>query len=333
MSAYSIRYSQVFGFPAVVLSDNKSGASVQILLRGARVNNFFIPLGDNGGLFDIIAGYESGEEIERGYAAKSFIMAPFSNRIQGGRYGFQSNDYDFRKDGFQKVSHGLVHNADFWMETSVITDSEITCRLTTDKLETGRFQAYPFSLKFSVTFTLRGTSLTIRTEAVNTGSVDAPFSTGWHPYFRFPSGIGDVIPTVDASDIVLIDQDFIPLSGSAAFSPIENHPELDYRKCKLIGDSKVNVCYILKTSNTKEKRCSSLYHIKDKIRVTLLQDYGVVYIYTADDFRGDKRDMVAFEPVECITNAFNREELADTITIPPGASKVFEMICIAETGV
>lgn len=188
-------------------------------------------------------------------------------------------------------------------------------------------------MKLSVTFTLRGTSLTIRTEAVNTGSVDAPFSTGWHPYFRFPSGIGDVIPTVDASDIVLIDQDFIPLSGSAAFSPIENHPELDYRKGKLIGDSKVNVCYILKSSNTKEKRCSSLYHIKDKIRITLLQDHGVVYIYTADDFRGDKRDMVAFEPVECITNAFNREELADTITIPPGASKVFEMVCIAETGV
>ena len=332
MSTYSVRYGKVFGYPSVILSNNKSGVSVHILLRGARVNNFFVPL-SNGQVFDIIAGYDSGEEIERGYAAKSFIMAPFSNRIQGGKYRFQGKEYDFHADGFQKVSHGLVHNADFWMENSVITDCEITCRLTTDALETGRYQAYPFPLKFSVIYTLRGTTLTIRTEAVNTGSVDAPFSTGWHPYFRFPSGINEATVSVNASDIVLIDGEYIPLPGLDAFSKIENHPDLDFTKGKLIGDTRVNVCYILNSSNEEKQFCSSLCHTKDKLKVTLLQDNGVVYLYTADDFRGEKRDMVAFEPVECITNAFNREELATAIAILPGGRKTFEMICKIEVGV
>ncbi|MGH8270121.1 MAG: aldose epimerase, partial [Steroidobacteraceae bacterium] len=58
-------------------------------------------------------------------------------------------------------------------------------------------------------------------------------------------------------------------------------------------------------------------------QVTVWQERGLMHAFTGDTLKRDGRRSVALEPMECMANAFNRQEWADAIRLDPGAERVF----------
>jgi aldose 1-epimerase len=59
------------------------------------------------------------------------------------------------------------------------------------------------------------------------------------------------------------------------------------------------------------------------LRISMWQERGVVLVFTADTVSRDVRRAVAMEPMESMSNAFNRTDCADAIRLEPGAERVF----------
>jgi aldose 1-epimerase len=59
------------------------------------------------------------------------------------------------------------------------------------------------------------------------------------------------------------------------------------------------------------------------VGIAVWQERGMMHAFTADTVTRDVRGSVALEPMECMANAFNRPECADTIRLMPGAERRF----------
>jgi hypothetical protein len=53
------------------------------------------------------------------------------------------------------------------------------------------------------------------------------------------------------------------------------------------------------------------------------QETGFMHVFTGDTLPRDQRASIAIEPVEVMTNAFNRAEFAAAIPLPPGQTRRF----------
>jgi aldose 1-epimerase len=56
----------------------------------------------------------------------------------------------------------------------------------------------------------------------------------------------------------------------------------------------------------------------------VFQNKGVTLIFSGDSLIDRKRKSIAIEPMQCLTNSFNRKEFEDEITINPGEEKSFK---------
>jgi aldose 1-epimerase len=54
------------------------------------------------------------------------------------------------------------------------------------------------------------------------------------------------------------------------------------------------------------------------------QQRGLMHAYTGEGLERARRKSVAPEPIEMMTNAFNRPEAAAEVSLPPGASRSFK---------
>ena len=59
------------------------------------------------------------------------------------------------------------------------------------------------------------------------------------------------------------------------------------------------------------------------VELTLTQDAGLVHVFTGDTIGRDRRRAIAVEPVETLTDAFNRPDCAAAIRLEPGARRTF----------
>jgi aldose 1-epimerase len=323
----------IFGrFPVVEIIDNSTGSNIQVAYHGATLLRYNIPL--NGSLFNIIDGFADEEEFIAARGARSWIMIPFANRIPEGWYTFLGNKYQLKPvPPRTQVIHGFASYHNYKLMSTEVNETSAKVIFEMKDIRPGVYEGYPFALNVYVAFQLSSSGLNIEVTAENDGSYALPFGTGWHPYFRTNNnGIENLIFTVNAGQIIKLDSNFIPLEGNNAYSDIKQFPELDFNAYIPAKDRKINNrildhCYAELEINSYGLSECSLTDPENGLKITMFQKGGVTLAFSGDSLTQRKRKSVALEPMQFITNAFNREELADDIIVNPGEKKQFHFGC------
>lgn len=118
------------------------------------------------------------------------VLAPWPNRIAGGRYRFAGREQQLpiTEPARDTALHGLVAGIEWEITDRTATSVILRTRLTESP-------GYPHPFTLSVRYELTEEGLGIRAEARNTGTTSAPFGFGFHPWFH---------PGADAVDEALL---------------------------------------------------------------------------------------------------------------------------------
>jgi aldose 1-epimerase len=107
----------------------------------------------------------------------SFLMAPYSNRIENGRFAFGGDNYQLDR-GDQHAIHGDVRTRSW--KVNERTDTRLCCDF--DTAEHKRIN-WPWPFFARAECSLEGRTFTSRFALRNGGESSMPAGFGWHPYF------------------------------------------------------------------------------------------------------------------------------------------------------
>ncbi len=329
MARFQVRESRFGTHPVTVLSDSVTGGRAEIAHRGATLLSFRVQHG--GRPVDLVDGFATPEELENPQGARSWIMAPFSNRIPEGLYVFQGESHrlEITQPKSRNAMHGLVRTESFEPirpeETGEFAAITLACR----SLRSGRFPGYPFDVDVRVRFVLRERCLSVEIAGENLGSRAAPFGCGWHPYFRTSeSGIDHLVLSIPAQGMIRVDDRLLPLEGQAAFCPLEEARDLDFRPSRpttsrRLGKAVLDRCFYGLSADADGLSRTSLADPNTGLTLTVFQEGGLMHVFTGDTLPIRPRASIALEPVQFMTNAFNRPETRERIVLPPRETSTF----------
>jgi aldose 1-epimerase len=322
--AFRVSRTVVGGIDAVELRDLASGSRAVLATRGATLLDWQVA--DAGGPVALTDGYRSAAELAGQNGVRNGLLAPFPNRIADGRYRFDGREHDLLPGvpaGERLVYHGFLRELDLRVidRRETATAAEI---LFSGAIDAGDFPGYPFALALTVRarLTARGIEFTIT--ATNVGEVAAPYAAGWHPYFRLGDAPIDGLElTVPAAHCIVTDDRLLPVAGAAAFAPVAAGPMPDFRQPRRLGAAVLDGCYANATPDADGLIRSRLRDPASGRQLTIWQRGGLTHVFTGDTLARDPRCAIAIEPVEAMTDAFNRPEYARALRLAPGATRSF----------
>lgn len=322
MSRFTVSRSTLGAQELVVLADTHGKREVRIARRGATV------LSIHCGGRDIADGFRNEAELVPHKGSRFAIMTPFANRVNDSRYTFDGKTYDLQPGvvGKDRASrHGFLRGELFDVTKESASDDAVSVTFATKAIRPDVHPGYPFALDFSVTFTLDDKGLTLETLTHNVGEHAAPTFFGWHPYFRLSDNpIEGWELQVPAKQVIATDPDFIPVPGSAAWVSLDKaETSLDFRKPRLIGETELNNTYADLQHDADGKARTHLRDPQTGTSIAVWQKTGVMLAFTSDTAERDARKSVALEPMECIPDAFNREDCAAQLRLAPGEARRF----------
>ena len=295
------------------------GARLEIAPLGATVLRWLVPLGPEP--VDLVDGYRDAEELQDQDGVRNGVMAPFCNRVSDGRYTFDGVEHDLLPGSTDRtIYHGLVRTEPFSLVRLDEVDGAAEALLRCSVLADGAATGYPFHVVVDVEYRLTPTSLDVVITGTNTGDSAAPFASGWHPYFRLPGA--DVVDRLhlDVPSTVAIraDAQLFPLPDDSAFVA------QDGARWRPLGSAVVDAAFAgLERDHDDGHATTTLRDPVTGTRLDLHQERGLVHVFTGDTLARGRRTSVAIEPVEVMTDAFNRPDCADAIRLEPHESRSF----------
>lgn len=322
---FGVSQRRVAGIDGVWLEDGLSGEHAFVAFRGATLIEWGVPFGDR--LLSLTDGYAGEAELLGQNGVRNGVMAPFPNRIAGGRYHYGHRNHDLLPgvaEDERLIYHGFARKLPFELVEVCEDGDAAEVLLRTEAIRAGVFDGYPFSLILHVRVRLGVDGLSLTITATNLGHHSAPYAAGWHPYFCFDrESIDSLELQVSAHETILSDANLLPLSGVIAHAPIHTRPERDFRSPRTIGAEPIDAAL----SGLKPDADGIIRtHLRDPQRgcgLTVWQEGGLVHLFTGDTLARGRRRSIAIEPVETMTNAFNRDDCRATIELAPGASRSF----------
>src|SRR6266702_2839536 len=146
----------------------------------------------------LVAGYEADELPPAGAGQ---LLAPWPNRVDGGRYVFGGTEYQLALT--EPARGNAIHGLTRWTSWTAVQQDASTVRLRS--APHGQ-QGYPFSLEIEAEYCLdAGTGLQVTVAARNRGSHAAPYGTGSHPYLTVRT------PSIDGCQLTLPADSWLPL--------------------------------------------------------------------------------------------------------------------------
>lgn len=127
----------------------------------------------------------SPKPLARSSDASSFTLAPYSNRVRDGVFGFEGVTYRLQHPEKHAI-HGDVRDRPW----RVVTASREEARLELRSADFADFN-FPFPIVCSARFALEGADLTMSLRVENAGSERMPAGCGFHPYFRRSLGAAE----------------------------------------------------------------------------------------------------------------------------------------------
>jgi aldose 1-epimerase len=258
----------------------------------------------------VIAGYEADELPPSGAGQ---LLAPWPNRVDGGRYTFGGTQFQLAltEPALGNAIHGLTR----W--TSWTTVSRDAGSVLLRSAPHG-YQGYPFGLEIEAGFRLHPDSgLHVAITARNRGGRAAPYGTGFHPYLTVRS------PSVDDCELSLPAASWLPLDDRGIPSgpqvPVEGTP-YDFRRPRVIGSTRLDHA-LSELSRDGDGRAWA--HLAadggSGARVSLWagEGYRWLQVFTGDPLGPDRRrKALAVEPYTCPPNAFVTGD--DLLVLQPG---------------
>ncbi|ALO67856.1 aldose epimerase [Arthrobacter alpinus] len=242
-----------------------------------------------------VALVESYPEDEIAPGAAGITLAPFANRIDGGRWELdgRTQQLDITEVARNNAIHGLLRNTGYHALESgddfVLLEAIIHPQ-----------HGYPFLVRHQVRYSLTSDgSLRVAQTLINDSTAPAPFVLGAHPYFT----LGDVPAeqltlTVQAATYLSANERMIP-TGRVAVSG-----RYDLRHGRPVPESLMDTAFTdLVTDDGVGRHTLSA---PDGRSVSLWHDGSVkyVHVYVTDVFPG-RSLAVAMEPMTGPANAFN----------------------------
>lgn len=322
---FTVEEGRFRGIAGAELVDTLTGARAVFARRGATLLEWQVPFGD--GLMSLTDGYASADELHSQNGVRNGIMAPFPNRVKDGRFRFDGRDFDLLPgvaEAERLIYHGFVRDIELELVGMRVGEEGAQLRFFTAEITPAAFPGYPFALTLEILASMSASGLALEIAATNVGDVSAPYAAGWHPYFRFgDAGIDALELRVPASACIVTDAGLMPLAGSDAHAAIDARPALDFRCARALGGSALDVCLSDLAADADGLIRSHLRDPAQGCGLTVWQRGGLVHLFTADTLARGVRRSVAIEPVEVMTDAFNRPDCAAAILLEPGTSRSF----------
>jgi aldose 1-epimerase len=317
MNGYVLEEGRLGDLPTAILSSRVSGALLEVALRGATPLHWR-PVVD-GTPIEVLDGYVDEAELIRQEGTHNAVMAPWSNRIADATYTFDGRTHRLLPSGSGPAIHGLLREIDCDLVDVELGQDDARLVLATRAIRLGAFAGYPFALDVKVTFTLTDDRLTLQVSGHNTGEDPAPFAAGWHPYFHLTGRpVDDLVLYVPARRVIRTDDQLIPLAGDDAFADAAGGP-VDFTAPRPIGSTSLDHAF----AGLEPHEPTVLHDPASGRAVEMTQDRGLVQIFTGDTLDRSPRASIAIEPLEAMTNAFDRPDCHDAIRLQPGATRSF----------
>lgn len=322
MGAFDVAIERLDTQPLVVLNDMARGRRVRIARHGACVLGIEASFG--GRRVELADGHRDVAELKARPGSRFALLAPFANRVADARYCFDGSEHDLLPavSGTARASrHGFVRDTDFAIASLQADEHGASVLFAT---AIAAQPGYPFALDLAVRYTLAADGLTLETTLHNVGPTAAPAFVGWHPYFRVgPGPLATWQLRIPASDVIRTDSEFIPLPGPAAYLPLAQAPELDFRQPRAIGALELNHSYAGLLPDADGRARTWLRDPASGICIAVWQERGVMLAFTGDTLERGARSSLALEPMESLPDAFNRPDCAQAIRLEPGAARTF----------
>ncbi|MBR8741594.1 aldose 1-epimerase family protein [Nocardiopsis sp. MG754419] len=253
---------------------------------------------------------------ERGpLAFQGQLLAPWPNRVAEGRYTFQGADYRLEVDDAATGSaiHGLAHALE-WSPVRV-EEHAVTLRLAF----TGT-PGYPFPLELTAEYRLAEDGLTVTLGALNTGTGDAPFGVGFHPYLTLGrpldelSARGELTVSADADHSQPTDGNLIP---RGAPEPVAGGGFDLRRPGRDLGSTVLDTAFTDLTRDARGRAWVRLGGPDHRVALWAGPGYDWLQLFSADTLGGDAhRAHLAAEPMTCPPDALNSG--TDLLVLAPG---------------
>jgi aldose 1-epimerase len=258
----------------------------------------------------VIAGHEADELPPAGAGQ---LLAPWPNRVDGGRYVFGGTEYQLALT--EPAQANAIHGLTRWKAwTAVRQDASAVLLRSAPHGQ----QGYPFCLEIEAEYRLDpGTGLQVAVTARNRGRRAAPYGTGSHPYLTVRT------PSVDGCELTLPAEFWLPMDDrgipSGSPEPVET-TEYDFRQPRAIGITRLDHA-LTGLSRDGDGRAWAYLAAGGEAgpRVGLWVDAGYrwLQVFTGDPLGPDRRrKAVAIEPMTCPPNAFVTAD--DLLVLEPG---------------
>ncbi len=233
------------------------------------------------------------------------FLWPFCDRIPGGSYTFQGNEYSLPLN--DPDSGDAIHGFFYEMPVSIVRNTEGTAETLLEMqavLASNAVGGYPFAGRVVLTFVLEPSRLTVEMLCRNTGTTPCPVSFGWHPYFQLPGtrSVDDLLLQTTADS-------FVPVDGSLKpTGTIEDVRDTEYdfreqpsRKFTALAGRELDIALTCRRSHEIETVLRSATHD------LFLRQSGAFRFQQL--FIPPSRQAIAIEPLTAAANAFNEPQL------------------------
>jgi aldose 1-epimerase len=258
----------------------------------------------------VLAGHEADELPP---AAAGQLLAPWPNRIDGGRYAFGGAEYQLAltEPALGNAIHGLTR----WTAWTAVSHDAGSVLL---RNAPHGWQGYPFGLEIEAGFRLHpDTGLSVTITARNRGSHAAPYGTGSHPYLTART------PSVDECELSLPAAHWLPVDDrgipSGPPASVEGTP-YDFRQPRTIGTTSLDHAL---TGLDRDDRGRAWAHLSAgngsgaQVGLWAGEGYRWLQVFTGDPLGPDRRrKALAVEPMTCPPNAFVTGD--DLLVLQPG---------------
>jgi aldose 1-epimerase len=250
------------------------------------------------------------------------VLAPWPNRVVDGTWRWRGDELQLPLNEPERghALHGLV-TWQQWSETGVTASSVV---LEADVVPQ---PGYPFRLRLSVHVSVSAHGLTWRLHARNTGTADAPYGCGVHPYLVAPGGaLDDWVLHVPAGAEMLTDERRAPTST------VQVTPGHDFRRPRPIGAVAIDHAFTDVSFDPSGRSAVTVTDASGRgAQIDFPRDARWVQVCTSDwPGQPGHRAAVAVEPMTCPPNALASG--TDLVVLAPGAEHDLEVRIAAVEG-
>jgi aldose 1-epimerase len=261
-----------------------------------------------GGL-DVLDGFTVDEPSSAG---RGQVLAPWPNRLDGGRYTFRGREARAAIDEPELANaiHGLVR----WLPWLLASKSDeavaLECVLHPQP-------GYPWRLQLGLEYRLAGDGLEVVARATNASLEAAPFGIGFHPYLTMGIPVDDVRLKIPATRTLTTDDRALPVGEEDVAET-----EFDFTLGRPVGATRLDTCFtgLARGSDGRSRARLESTDGERGLEVWADEAFGYLQVYTGDTLQpaSRRRQAVAIEPMTCPPNAFASG--VDVIRLEPGAS-------------